>query len=169
MTPIMPPRLLALLLAAGIAAQASAAAPGAAAKAWKLQPNGCEWLITGEDGRSHVASISRGDELMLSLTDAAFLGWSESERPRVELVFDGDPERRVFAEGWATHAGEGSTSSSFGLYLDAQARRALGGATRMELRRDGKPVFDLPLAATPGQAELDACVPPPDDGHSDEE
>lgn len=149
---------------------ALAAAPVPPVKPWVVEGDvGCSWWLSGPDGKSHVASIGQGDELMLSLSHAAFMAWSELERPRVELIFDHDPKRRVVVEGWATHGGEGSTSSSFGLYLDAAARRALGGATRLELRRDGKAVIDLPLAATPGQAELDACVPPPKTEDSDEE
>lgn len=149
---------------------AIAAAPPAPVKPWVSQGDiGCRWGLSGPNGKSHVASIEQGDELMLSLSDAAFLSWSEMERPRVELIFDRDPKRRVFAQGWATHSGAGSTSSSFGLYLDAAARKALSRATRLELRRDGRPVIDLLLAATPSQAELDACVPPPKTEDSDEE
>ena len=159
-------RLSAAALSIGLATSATAAT----VKPWVAYADlGCNWQITGPNGKSHVASIEQGDELMLSFSDAAFLSWSEMERPRVELIFDRDPKRRVFAQGWATHSGAGSTSSSFGLYLDAAARKALSRATRLELRRDGRPVIDLLLAATPSQAELDACVPPPKTENSDEE
>ena len=148
----------------------AAAPPVPPVKPWVPHADiGCDWWLSGADGKSHVASIGQGDELMLSFSDAAFMAWSDLKRPRVELIFDSDPKRRVFVEGWATHGGAGSSNSSFGLYLDAAARRALGGATRLELRRDGKAVIDLRLAATPSQAELDACVPPPKGPNSDEE
>ena len=71
------------------------------------------------------------------------------------------------AEGWVSHGAE--KSSMFGLYLDARARRAMAGATRLELSRDGKPVIDLFLSDTPSRAELNACVPPPKGPNSDEE
>ena len=158
-----------LLLAMPVGIVLSAASP-APVKPWVPHAEvDCNWSLSGADGKSHAASIEQGDELMLSLSDAAFMAWSNLERPRVELIFDDDPKRRVFVEGWATHSGAGSTSSSFGLYLDAAARRALGGATRLKLRRDGKAILDLRLAATPSQTALDACVPPPKGEHSDEE
>lgn len=158
-----------MLLEATLAALAATAATPPV-KPWAPQGDiGCSWLITGPDGKSHVVSIGQGDELMLSFDDPAFLDWSEEERPQVELIFDRDPAKRVLVNGWATHGGEGSTSSSFGLYLDAAARRGLSGATQLELRRDGRPVIDLPLAATPNLAALEACVPPPKDENSDEE
>lgn len=153
-----------------LGAVAVGAASPAPVKPWVLHAEiACDWWLSGADGKRHVASIGQGDELMLSFSDAAFMAWSESERPRVELIFNHDPKRRVFVEGWATHGGAGSTSSSFGFYLDAAARRAMGKATRVELRRNGKPVIGLPLAATPSKAELDACVPPPKGPNSDEE
>lgn len=159
-----------LLLALPFGIALAAATPTAPVKPWVPRAEvDCNWWLSGADGKSHVASIEQGDELMLSLSDAAFMAWSELEQPQVELIFDDDPKRRVFVEGWATHAGAGSTSSSFGLYLDAAARRALGGATRLKLRRDGKAILDLRLAATPSQAALDACVPPPNGLDSDEE
>ena len=108
----------ALVLALGLA-PSPAAAP---VKPWVLDADlACNWLLTGPNGKSHVASIGQGDELMLSIEAAAFMAWSELERPQVELIFDHDPKRHLFVEGWATHGGAGSTSSSFGLYLDAAA------------------------------------------------
>ncbi|MCY7281093.1 MAG: hypothetical protein LH610_09415 [Sphingomonas bacterium] len=159
-------RLL-LALAVGIAPSAASPAP---VKPWVPHAEvECNWWLSGADGKSHAASIEQGDELMLSLSDAAFVAWSELEQPQVELIFNNDPKRSVFVEGWATHGGAGSTSSTFGLYLDAAARRTLGGATRLKLRRDGKAIIDMRLAATPSQAALDACVPPPKGPNSDEE
>lgn len=158
-------RLSAAILSLCLAASATAAP----VKPWAADADlGCNWRITGSDNKSLVASIEQGDELMLTLNHPAFLGWSELERPQVELTFDQDPAKRVLVRGWATHGGAGSTSSMFGLYLDAAARRALGGARRLVMRRVGRPVIDLPLAATPSVAMLDACVPPKDK-HNDEE
>ena len=158
-------RLSAAVLSLALATSATAAP----VKPWGADADlGCNWRITGPDNKSLVASIEQGDELMLTLNDPAFLRWSELERPQVELTFDQDRGKRVLVRGWASHADAWSTSSMFGLYLDAAARRALGGARRLVMRRGGRPVIDLPLAATPSRAMLDACVPPKDK-HSDEE
>jgi hypothetical protein len=160
--------------AVGVAAWAVAATkasePAAGpVKRWELNAEApCDWWLSRDDGHSHRASISSGDsDVVLSLSDSAFLPWSDSDRPRVELMFDHDPKRRITVEGWTTHGDNDSVE--FGLYLGAEGRHSMGGATWLELRRDGKLVMEQPLAGTPSQAELDACVGPPESESSDVE
>ena len=155
-----PMLLVATLLAAG------GAAPGAV-KPWELRDD-CHWWLSGDDGKSHRASIGRGEtEIMLSFSDPVFATWPMEDRPAIELLLDADPGKRVQTTGWATHGSDGS--GSFGLYLDAEALRKFAGATSLELRRDGRPVILLPLAGTPGHDALEACVPPPREKSADEE
>jgi hypothetical protein len=161
------------MAAAGLAgAEASGAPPTAPAvnaiKPWVPEPDmDCDWWVSREDGHSHRASIGQDDGLSMGLSDLGFDAWPETNQIRVELIFNHDPERRVSVIGWTTHISEAPTM--LGFYLDAEARRALGGATRLELLRDGKTIVDMPLAATPSQAELDRCVPPPRTKDSDSE
>ena len=140
--------------------------PAGAVRPW-FRDNYCSWWLSREDGKKHLASIGQGDGLVLTLSDTAFLDWSEEGRPAVELTFDRDPRRRIGTTGWVSKGG--GELAMFGLYLDAPARRAMSRATRIELTRDGKPAIDLFLTDTPSKAELDACVPPPKGPNSDEE
>ncbi len=136
-------------------------------KPW-VKDNDCSWWLSGDDGKSHRASITQGEDgLLLSVSDRAFAAWPEEDRPLVELRFNRDPRRQATAEGWATHGSEGL--AMFGLILSEEALRSMAEATMLELRRDGALVVELPLADTPSQAELEACVPPPYDGRSDSE
>ena len=140
--------------------------PVGAVQPW-FQQYQCSWWLSREDGKRHLASIGQGDGVVLSLSDAAFDDWSEEGQPAVELTFDRNPARRIKAAGWVSKGG--GSPAMFGLYLDASARRAMAGAKRLELSRDGKPMIDLFLAETPSRAELNACVPPPKGPNSDEE
>jgi len=136
-------------------------------KPW-VKDNDCSWWLSGADGKSHRASITQGDDgLVLSVSDPAFTTWSDEDRPLVELRFNKDPKRQATAEGWVTHGGEGP--SMFGLFLSEAALKAMADATTFELRRDGTLIVELPLVDTPNQADLEACVPPPNDGRSDSE
>ena len=45
-----------------------------------------------------------------------------------------------------------------GMYLRADARRAMGGADWIEVLHEGKLLTAIPLSQTPSQAALDACV-----------
>ena len=151
----------------GDAAATTAAAP-APVKPWvKDKELDCDWWLSREDGHSLRASIGQSpDGLALTFGDLVFNTWPEAGRPKVELRFNGDPKRRVQTTGWATH---GDGYAMFGLYLTKDALKKMGGATTLELRRKGKTVITLPLAATPSTAELIACIPPPSTGHSDSE
>ena len=137
------------------------------AKPWDWERQ-CSWWLSGEDGRELRASIGQGDEgLVLSLADPVFLEWPEEDRPRVELVFDGDARRQVSVEGWSTHIG--TETAIFGLELDTEGIRMLAGATSLELRRDGRSFLKLPLEKTPKEADLEICVPSPIGDSSDQE
>ena len=161
--------LLAALLTNAAASAAPAAAPAAPVNPWVLTPDmNCDWWVSREDGHSHRASIDQGGGLQMGLSDVAFDAWPESnEKLRLELIFDHDSRRRVSVGASVTHSS--GIPTMLGFELDADTRRAMGGATRLELLRDGKTIVDMPLAATPSQAEFDRCVPPPNEGPSDSE
>jgi hypothetical protein len=155
----------ALLLASGASAARAEQVP---AQQWEREHE-CGWWLSEEGGVRHLASIGQGDgAMMLSLSDPAFAAWSEEDRPMVELILDGDLQNRVEAEGWATHGGE-PASASFGLYLEPDDLAALARATQLQMRRDGQPIVDITLAGNLELADLEACVPPPDHDHTDEE
>ncbi|MFM9864486.1 MAG: hypothetical protein ACKVRO_12850 [Micropepsaceae bacterium] len=158
-----------LLAAVALAALAACgeSVPAQVAKPWKKESE-CGWWLSGADGKSLRASISQGsDGLILTLADPVFRSWSETDRPLVELRFDKQAGRRAIVEGWVSLGDD--AASMFGLYLDGAARKAMDRATMLELSRDGKLVLTMPLAGTPAQAELDACVPPPSSEESDSE
>lgn len=159
--------LVLCLLAFSALAACGESAPVQGAKPWKKESE-CGWWLSGADGKSLRASISQGsDGLILTVADQAFRSWSEEDRPLVELRFDKQAGRRATVEGWVSLGDD--AASMFGLYLDGPARKAMDRATFLELSRDGKTVVTMPLAATPSQAELDACVPPPSSSESDSE
>jgi hypothetical protein len=146
----------------------SSPASAASGQQWEREHE-CGWWLSEEDGVRHLASIGQGDgAMMLSVSDPAFAAWSEEDRPVVELIFDGDPQKQFEAEGWATHGGD-PDSASFGLYLEPEELAALAGATQLEMRRDGRPVVDITLTGNLDPADLEACVPSPDEEHLDEE
>jgi hypothetical protein len=160
-------RISPVLLAAMLASGSAAAAPIAPVKPWVLD-NDCDCWLSRVDGHSHRASISRDwANVSMGLSDFAFDPWPQSDAVRVEVMFNHDPKRRVSVEGSISHLSGAPTMLGFS--LDAGARRALGGATRIEVLQDGKTVVDLPLAETPSQAQLDFCVPPPRTKDSDSE
>lgn len=151
---------------ATVPATQSVAPEPAAAKPWR-KDNDCLWWLSGADGKSLRASIEQdADGVGLTIADPAFKTWSEVDRIKVELRFDHDAKRRVTTKGWVTR-GEGY--AMFGLNLSADALGKLGGATTLELRRNGKVVVEQQLSATPTKAELLACVPVPSTGPSDSE
>ena len=155
---------LATLSACGAPDTAKQDAPG---KPWAKKYD-CDWWLSRDDGRSLRASIGQSDEgLLLSIADPKFLAWSEVDHPKVELRFNKDPNRRVMTEGWVSHVGK--ETSIFGTYLSAEALKAMSKATTLELHRDGKLMIELPLVDTPSQAELEACIRPPNTGSSDSE
>lgn len=136
-------------------------------KPWDKESD-CGWWLSRENSRSVRASIgSSPDGIVLTLADPVFSTWRVDEFPQVELRFNQDPKRSFVAEGWVSHL-EGDWGL-FGLYLADDAPRMMDRATLLEIRRDNALVFTLPLAATPSQAELEACRPQPGSGHSDSE
>lgn len=150
--------LLALLLA-----------PAAPIKPWAVDGDiGCRWWLSGPNGKEHHASIGQGDDdPVLSVTDKAFLPFDETADVPLLLRFDGDPRREAAAVAWSSSI-VGKGERMLGMYLRAPARKAMGGAKRIELLSNGKVLTDIPLAATPSQAALDACVVPRDARREDE-
>jgi hypothetical protein len=146
---------MALLTASGL----SPSVAQTAVKPWEKEPDTeCEWWLSGDDGHSLRAAIGMGDQAIgLSFGDKAFVAWSEEGRHRVQVRLNGDPKRQFEAEGWSTHVS--AERAIFSLDLDAKGRRMLGGATHLELLRDGQSILQMLLANTPGRRELDRCVP----------
>lgn len=149
------PGRLALLIAVMPASAASEPV-----KPWVLE-NDCSWWLSGPDGKELHASIGQGDDdPVLTIADRAFLPFTEEERIPVVLRFDGDPKREAPETAWVSSI-VGDGERMLGTFLSAEARQAMGGAIRMEVVHQDKVLTELPLAATPSQAELDACVVPP--------
>jgi hypothetical protein len=150
------------------AAAAQAVAQDPVVKPWEAQEYPCGWWMDADDG-THRGSIGPGnDGVMLLMSDAAFLGWPDTHGLPVELAFNRDAEDRVKGEAWVTHVA-GTSSSMVNIELDAAGLAKLGGATNVMLFRDGRQVFAMDLANTPGADELIACIPSPDRGHGDAE
>lgn len=130
---------------------------------------GCTWTMRERKGEWSRGSIERGDlDPMFGLDDNVFKSWSDSEHHMIEVSV-GDPERRLPARAWATHAGD-DAPGAIGFYMDAELRKLIGGATSLQVWKSGRPVFNTLLANTPSAAELDDCVrPPTDPADTDEE
>lgn len=130
----------------------------------------CDWNMHAKGKEKWIrGGIGKGDEdPMIQLVDRAFTGWSDSEQHRIEVSV-GDPERRLAVNAWAG-SGDAQMPGSASFYMDAEMRKLIGGATSLQIWKDGKAVFNSMLAGTPSVAELDACVrPPTDPAHTDEE
>lgn len=130
---------------------------------------GCYWTMHDKSEKWIRGGIGMGDEdPMIDFVDRAFYDWSDSEDHLIEVSV-GDPNRRLPAKAWAGNAG-GQTPGSAAFYMNAEMRKLIGGATSLQIWKDGKPVFNTLLANTPSAADLDACVRPPSDPeHTDEE
>ncbi|HEX8214464.1 MAG TPA: hypothetical protein VF582_03215 [Allosphingosinicella sp.] len=129
---------------------------------------GCYWMMHDPLEKWIRGSIGLGDEdPILSLVDAAFDSWSNSEHHGIE-VSAGGPARRLPATAWAS-TGDAEGPGSIGFYMNADLRRLIGGATSLQIWKQGRPVYNGLLARTPTAAALDACVRPPKGEGSDEE
>ena len=146
------------------------ATPPAPVKPWTDEGDiGCRWWLSGPNGRELHASIGQGDEdPVLTVAERAFLPFAETDTVPLVLRFDRDPRRQASASAWVSSV-VGDGERMLGMYLTAAARKAFGGANRIEILHQGKLLADIPLAATPSQATLDACVRPPKTEDSDEE
>lgn len=149
----MPASLAAIVLAAALAA--------APVKPWEEEGDvGCHWWLSGADGREHRASIGQGDDdPVLTISDRAFLPFTEEMRVPVTVRIDGSRKRRFTASAWSSSI-VGDGERMLGMFLDAGARRAFGGARRIEVIHAGKVLADLPLAKTPSRRMLDFCTRP---------
>jgi len=166
-----------LLLAAVMAGGTEPAAPAAVLPpfpaARSLVPYavdgdvGCHWTMHDPKEKWIRGGIGQGDEEpVFELVDSAFYDWSDSGRHAIEISA-GDPARRVPVEAWAGNAG-GQSPGSIGFYMSADMRRLVGGATSVQVWKDGMAVYHAVLAETPSAAELEACVRPPSE-NSDQE
>jgi hypothetical protein len=162
--------LLSVAAGTGTAAAmgAGGASPSNPVKPWVPDAQvDCDWWLSDLDGKSLRASIGRGDDdPVLTINDRGFLKFTESDSPTVTLRADGDPTKAIELTGWVSSDVGGTRM--FGVYLQAEARRIFGGATRVEILDASGTLADQMLEATPTQAELDACVRPPSE-HSEEE
>ncbi|HEU5481712.1 MAG TPA: hypothetical protein VFU80_01290 [Sphingomicrobium sp.] len=158
--------MLALLLTMAAANEPSPARP--AVPFQKHAEVDCDWMMKSPAEELIRGSIGQGDDdPILYLVDPVFDGWSDTEDHSVELSAGGSGGRAK-ARAYATHGG--GSPGSLGIYLNAEARQIVGGATAVQVWKDGKPVLNLAFANTPSAAELDACVRPPGwDEHSDSE
>lgn len=118
---------------------------------WTMHARGKEKWIRG--------GIGRGDENpMIHFADRAFDGWSDSERHTIEVSV-GDSERRLPVSAWSSKGSKAPGLAAFD--MDAKMRRHIGGATSLQIWKDGKPVFNTLLSGTPSAAQLDACIQKP--------
>lgn len=163
------PALLLCLLTAAAPPPPKAMAPPAPVKPWAVDGDiGCHWWLSGPNGREHHASIGQGDDdPVLTVSEKAFLPFAETDNVALVLRFDGNPKRQATASAWVSSV-VGDGERMLGMYLRPAARKAMGGAKRIEILHKGKVLADIPLAATPSQAQLDACVRPPN-ANSEEE
>ncbi|MEO8141603.1 MAG: hypothetical protein ABI617_02985 [Sphingomicrobium sp.] len=147
----------------------AAAPPLPPVKPWAVDGDvGCHWWLSGPNGKEHHASIGQGDDdPVLTVSDKAFMPFAETDEVPLVLRFSGDPMREAAAVAWSSSV-VGDGERMLGMYLRAPARKAMGGATRIEILHHGKVLADIPLAATPSQAVLDACVVPPNPNREDE-
>ncbi|HEV2745978.1 MAG TPA: hypothetical protein VGW34_01600 [Allosphingosinicella sp.] len=166
MTKRVEPRRVATALGAMLLAGAAGPAATAFPPARPVVPYvergdvGCHWTMHDPSEKWIRGGIGQGDEdPVIDFVDSAFDSWSDSEDHRIEISV-GDPARRVPAIGWAGNAG-GQTPGSIGFYAGPELRKLIGGATSLQVWKDGKPVFNAALSGTPTTTQLDACVRPP--------
>jgi len=169
--------LLAMLLTLAATAATAAApppAPKAIAQPAPVKPwvphaeADCDWWLSGPNGKEHHASIGQGDDdPVLTVSEKSFLPFAETDDVPLVLRFDGDPKREAEASAWVSSV-VGDGERMLGMYLRPAARKAMGGANRIEILHKGKLLADIPLAATPTQAALDACVRPPNPNSEEE-
>lgn len=150
------------------AAPAETAAGGPVAKTWEAEEYPCGWWISADDG-THGASINPGnDGVVLSMSDAAFLGWPDTHGLPIELSFNGHSDDRLKGEAWVTHVA-GTPTAMASIELDAAGLTKLGKATNVMVFRNGEHVFAMDFAGTPEAEALVACIPDPNRGHGDAE
>jgi hypothetical protein len=161
------PGLALAAVAALLGCGSAVAAPATTVKPWDKESE-CRWWLSADDGKSHQASIGQTyDGVVLSVSAPAFKTWSESDLHKVELRFNKDPKRKMVGEGWVSLGG--GHAQMLGVFLDAAGMKAMDRATLLEVRRGGVLAAELPLAATPTEAELKGCIIPPSSEHSDSE
>ena len=166
---MLSPLLVAAMLASGAAPAALALPPARSLVPYAEEGDvGCHWTMHDPKEKYIRGGIGQGDDdPIFDLVDHAFDGWSGDGRHVIE-VSAGDAARRLPATAWADSVVD-ETPGGIGFYMNAEMRKLIGGATSVQIWKDGKPVFNAALAKTPSAAELDACVRPPKTEDSDEE
>ena len=162
--------LLALLLAAAGPATTAFPPPRPLVPfVYDTMVDDCVWTMHDKSEKWTRGGIGRGDDdPLIDFVDYAFDGWSARERHAIEVSV-GDPARRLPVSAWSSNA-DGQAPGSATFFMNAEMRRLIGGATSLQIWKDGKPVFNTILAGTPTAAQLDACVRPPSDpADTDEE
>jgi hypothetical protein len=163
------PLLLVAILAGGAVPATPAFPPARSLVPYVPGPGShCYWEMHDRSEKWNRGGIVPGDEVpVVHFVDHAFDSWDEDRDQRVEISV-GDPARRLPANAWAGR-GDAERPGMMGFDLDANLRKLLGGATSVQIWKDGKPVYNAVLAQTPTTAQLDACVGAPRDPDLDDE
>ena len=112
--------------------------------------------------------IVPGDEVpVMHFVDHVFDSWNADQDHQIEISV-GDPAERLPLSAWAG-GGNAEIPGMIGFDLGGDLRKLIGGATSLQVWKDGKPVYNADLARTPTTAELDACVGAPRDPDLDDE
>ena len=128
----------------------------------------CYWEMHDLSEKWNRGGIVPGDKVpVVHFVDHAFDSWNEDQDHQVEISV-GDPARRLPVSAWAGR-GNAEMPGMVGFDLNAELRMLIGGATSLQVWKDGKPVYNAALARTPTTAELDACVGAPPDPNLDDE
>jgi hypothetical protein len=161
--------LAAVLLAGAIGPNAPPFPPARSVVPFVPGPGShCYWEVHDRSEKWKRGGIVPGDEVpVVQFVDHTFDSWNDNKDHQIEISV-GDPAGRLPASAWAGR-GEAEMPGSIGFDLNADLRKLIGGATSLQVWKDGKPVYNAALAGTPTTAELDACVGAPRDPNLDDE
>lgn len=166
---MLSPLLLAAILTGSAAAATPPFPPARSLVPYVPGPGShCYWEMHDHSEKWNRGGIVPGDEVpVVQFVDHAFDSWDENLDHQVEISV-GDPARRLSASAWAG-SGNAEMPGMIGFDLNADLRKLIGGATSLQVWKDGKPVYNAVLAKTPTTADLDACVGAPRDPDLDDE
>ena len=161
--------LLAAILIGGAAATTPPFPPARSVVPYVSGPGShCYWEMHDRSENWKRGGIVPGDQVpVVHFVDHAFDSWDENLDHQIEISV-GDPARRLSASAW-TGSGNAEMPGMIGFDLSAELRKLIGGATSLQVWKDGQPVYNAALAETPTAAELDACVGAPRDPDLDDE
>jgi hypothetical protein len=123
----------------------------------------CTWHAKEPGAIYDRVAIEQGDHLMIVIQDPVFRSWGDSVGNTVELSTNHSSRRVRIRDAWTDVVPQ---LSLLGGYLNANARRMLGGAKSVQLWKRGELLVDVPLENTPSTKQLNACVPR--NSHDDE-